>query len=222
MEQFRFECGAWASSRFWLIGVVFVDRLHWKQLIIYSHRVNNNNQEEGGKIYENKKIQQQEATATSIDKDRSKASREHTKKIACQRYFTARYREISCNLSIDAFFRPYLEWQDPIRTFPKAPIPRFFPRINCPICTGACSMILYSSYTSWRVNNERWDGIVGAATAVSVGVSVSVGICTGSLYQQVCTGQSLRVVLCARTIVRWKLIARLFPYIPDVLYTPLF
>jgi hypothetical protein len=27
-------------------------------------------------------------------------------------------------------------------TFPKAPIPRFFPRMNCPICTGACSMVV--------------------------------------------------------------------------------
>lgn len=27
------------------------------------------------------------------------------------------------------------------RTFPKAPMPRFFPNMNWPICTGACSMV---------------------------------------------------------------------------------
>lgn len=30
----------------------------------------------------------------------------------------------------------------PLRTFPNAPIPRFFPRMNWPICTGACSILL--------------------------------------------------------------------------------
>lgn len=35
------------------------------------------------------------------------------------------------------------------RTFPKAPIPRFFPRMNCPICTGACSMISETNHRIW-------------------------------------------------------------------------
>jgi len=29
-------------------------------------------------------------------------------------------------------------------TFPKAPIPKFFPRMNWPICTGACSMLVFA------------------------------------------------------------------------------
>lgn len=33
-------------------------------------------------------------------------------------------------------------------TFPKAPMPRFFPKIYCPICTGACSIVPNLRYIS--------------------------------------------------------------------------
>jgi hypothetical protein len=43
------------------------------------------------------------------------------------------------------------------RTFPKAPIPRFFPKMNCPICTGACSMVVERiSYSKYQNDTITW------------------------------------------------------------------
>jgi hypothetical protein len=62
------------------------------------------------------------------------------------------------------------------RTFPKAPIPRFLPRINCPTCTGACSMVTTVFYGLQRSTRNVQVGrrCVERLCVIAVGVNFRV------------------------------------------------